>query len=148
MQQPRKIFTIAILLVLAALFLAACGGSDEAATATIEVVQNDIYFGDSPDNQENPPTWTVPAGAEVTVNLSNNGALQHNWAVVEQGAEVPTPVDPEAADDILLYDTGLLDPGTTATETFTAPAEPGEYLVICTVAGHYPAMQGRLIVTE
>jgi len=139
-----------LLLALAVLVLAACGGdaasADEAAAVTIEVAQNDIYFGDSPDNVENPPSWTVPAGAQVTVELTNNGALQHNWAIVEPGAEVPVPVDPETAGDILLYDTGLVDPGSTATATFTAP-EAGEYLVICTVAGHFPTMQGRLIVT-
>ena len=141
-----------LLLVMAAFLLAACGGGDGAAAdqpaaVTIEVVQNDLYFGESPDNVENPPTWTVPAGADVTVELTNNGALEHNWAIVEPGAEVPVPVDPETAGDILLYDTGLVDAGATATATFTAP-EAGDYLVICTVAGHYPTMQGRLIVTD
>ena len=147
MQYRRTTLSTFLLLVLVALVLAACGGSEEATSATIEVVQNDIYFGETADNADNPPTWTVPAGAEVTVELTNNGALEHNWAIVEPGAEVPVPLDAETAEGILLYDTGLVDPGSTATATFTAP-EAGEYLVICTVAGHYPAMQGRLIVTE
>ena len=140
---------LTILLLLAfALTLAACGGEAEPEAVTIDVVQNDIYYGESADNADNPPTWTVPAGAEVTVELINNGSLQHNWAIVEPGAEVPVPFVVEEAGDILLYDTGLVDGGTTAEGTFTAPTEPGEYLVICTVAGHYPAMQGRLLVTE
>lgn len=153
MRQRRTNQLAPILLLLAtALFLVACGGGDtavseEPASVTIDVVQNDIYFGETPDNQEKSPTWTVPAGAQVTVELTNNGALQHNWAIVVPGADVPTPLDPETAEGIILYDTGLVDGGSTATATFTAP-EAGEYLVICTVAGHYPLMQSRLIVTE
>ncbi|MDX1663096.1 MAG: sulfocyanin-like copper-binding protein [Candidatus Promineifilaceae bacterium] len=156
MQQQRTLITT-LLLVLISLFLVACGGDAEAPAeeldvveeeATIAVTMNDIYFGENPNNAEDPPIWTVPAGAEVTVNLDNNGALQHNWAIVQPGEEVPVPVTEETAEGIILYDTGLVDGGETATATFTAPEAAGEYLVICTVAGHYPAMQGRLVVTE
>ena len=139
------------------LLLAACGSGsapesasppgDESAPAgeTIDVVMHDIYYGDTNDNQANPPVWTVSSGVQVTVNLDNQGALQHNWAIVRPEVEVPTPFDMEADADLLLYDTGILDGGTQSTTTFTAP-EPGEYLVICTVAGHYPLMQGKLVV--
>jgi uncharacterized cupredoxin-like copper-binding protein len=152
MRQRRTNLSALILLLLAAIFLVACGGSEtpaaeEPAAVTIQVVQNDIYFGETPDNQENPPTWTVPAGAEVTVELTNNGTLQHNWAIIEAGAEIPEPFDIETSGDIVLYDTGHIEPGSTTTATFTAP-EAGEYVVICTVAGHYPLMQGRLTVTQ
>jgi plastocyanin len=134
-----------------ALLLVACGGSgnssesDETVNATINVLMNDIYFGESNDNASNPPVWTVSSGANVTVNLDNQGALQHNWAIVKAGEEVPAPFDVAEHSDILLYSTELLNGGTTASATFTAP-EPGEYLVICTVAGHYPSMQGMLVV--
>ena len=153
----QRVVTISLLLVLVSLFLVACGGDVETPAedvdvveeeVTIEVLMNDIYFGENPNNAEDPPIWTVPAGAEVTVVATNNGALQHNWAIVEPGEEVPVPVTEETADAILLYNTGLVDGGETATATFTAPEAAGEYVVICTVAGHYPAMQGRLVVTE
>jgi hypothetical protein len=71
--------------------------------------------------------------------------LQHNWAIVTPGEEVPEPFVPEENMDIVQFDTGLTEPQQTSSSTFTAP-EPGEYTVICTVAGHYPFMQGRLIV--
>lgn len=148
----KKYLSLFVLLLFA-LVLAACGGGDgeEAAddgatTATLDVVENDIYFGDTNDNEQNPPTWTVPAGSDVTVNIDNRGALEHNWAVVELGAEVPNPFVEADHSGIILLDSGLEPPGESATFNFTAPTDPGEYTVICTVAGHYPLMQGRLIV--
>lgn len=152
-------------LVLAMLLLAACGGSatptptpaptptptpvpsaQQVIAATLDVIMHDIYFGDDSNNINNPPVWRVPAGAQVTVNLDNQGALEHNWAVVKQGAELPIPFMPDQNKDLLLWEAGVLQAGQKASETFTAPSEPGEYIVICTVAGHYPAMQGRLVV--
>jgi len=47
--------------------------------------------------------------------------------------------------EVVLIDTGVIDAGKTDNFTFTAPAV-GEYKVICTVPGHYPSMQGKLVV--
>ena len=139
-----------LLALVFALLLAACGGGEEASgpeSVAIEVVQNDIYYGDTPNNAENPPVWTVPAGSQVTVNLTNNGTLQHNFAIVEAGETVPETFNAESDAGILYDETGLVDAGATFNDVFTAPSEPGTYTVICTVAGHYPGMQGRLEVT-
>jgi len=150
-------------LILAMLLLAACGGSatptptpaptpttapsaQQVIAATLDVIMHDIYFGDDSNNIANPPVWRVPAGAQVTVNLDNQGALEHNWAVVKQGVELPIPFMPDQNKDLLFWEAGVLQGGQKDSESFTAPSEPGEYIVICTVAGHYPAMQGRLIV--
>lgn len=147
----KKYLPVFVLIVLA-LTLAACGGnsSEEAAdegasNVTLDVVENDIYFGDANDNVNNPPTWNVSAGSEVTVNITNNGALEHNFAIIQQGESVPNPFVEADSGDIILQDSGLTQPGESATFSFTAP-DPGEYQVICTVAGHYPLMQGRLVV--
>lgn len=75
------------------------------------------------------------------------GGLEHNWTVLKPGVDVPMPFLPEQNGDLVLLTSSNVPPGQKVTETFTAPAEPGEYIVICTIAGHYPAMQGRLIVT-
>jgi uncharacterized cupredoxin-like copper-binding protein len=142
---------VLVVFSITAALLVACGGSgdstesDEVANESISVLMNDIYFGESNDNASNPPVWNVSSGANVTIDLDNQGALQHNWAIVKLGEEVPPPFDMAEHGDILLYSTDVLDGGTTASATFTAP-EPGEYLVICTVAGHYPSMQGKLVV--
>ena len=149
-----------LILIISALILAACGGGstpDPAPTAvpmpnipdaeTLEIFMNDIYFGESgPTNLASPIAWEVTSGAEVTLNLENQGALQHNWALVKTGQTVPEPYVGGAENpDLLLFNAGVLDGGKSETVTFTAP-EAGEYLVICTVAGHYPAMQGMLTV--
>ncbi|MEM7125014.1 MAG: hypothetical protein AAF702_01725 [Chloroflexota bacterium] len=114
----------------------------------IEVVMNDLYYGESNDNIANPPVWTVTSGADVSVVMENRSqALQHNWAIVKAGEEVPTPFLGEEQMNVVLLDAGVLDANQTETFNFTAP-ELGEYMVICTVAGHYPVMQGKLVVTE
>jgi uncharacterized cupredoxin-like copper-binding protein len=146
------------MLVVAMLAVAACGGGDdskpesasgpsaqEAIAATLEIAMGDLYFGATPDNLQNPPVWTVNAGDNVQLNLKNSGGLQHNWAIVKQGSEVPVPYMDDKDSGIILWQAGLVDPGADKSETLTAPAA-GEYTVICTVAGHYPSMQGKLVV--
>jgi uncharacterized cupredoxin-like copper-binding protein len=112
----------------------------------IAVRMGDLYFGDSNDNTQNPPIWTVTSGAEVKVVAENrSGALQHNWAVVKLDETVPEPFLGDKQMEIVLLDTGVIDSGKSGAFTFTAPAA-GEYQVICTVPGHYPSMQGKLVV--
>lgn len=85
----------------------------------------------------------VPVGAEVTLNLTNVGALEHNWVLVNDAVEpaLATPADAinQAASEILAG-------GKSTTLTFTAPAA-GSYQYICTVPGHALAgMVGTLTV--
>jgi len=89
---------IFMVLVSLMIVIVACGG-DEEATPTLSptptsmpvavetapepeeivVSMGDLFFGDSNDNLQNPPIWTVTSGAEVTVAAENrSGALQHN----------------------------------------------------------------------
>lgn len=154
---------LSIVLVAAMLILAACGGGSSTPTptpapaaeapsaqavisATLDVVMHDIYFGKDNNNIANPPVWTVAAGQDVTINLDNQGGLEHNWAVVKKDAELPVPFLPDQNQDLLEWSAGNVQAGQKISETFPAPSVPGEYLVICTVAGHYPAMQGKLVV--
>lgn len=144
-----------LLVPLALVFVMACGGGEEASsggdsgaaqTASITVEQHDIYYGATNDNATNPVVWNVPAGARVRVSLDNQGALEHNWAIVEAGATLPDDFATNPDESLLMYDAGLVEPGGATSATFTAPTEPGSYTVVCTVAGHYPSMQGVLEV--
>jgi hypothetical protein len=113
--------------------------------AMLDVVMRDYYYGDKDTNLASPPIWTIPANADVILNLENKGTFKHNWAIVKKGATIPLPYKEGQAGDILLYGVGMVYTNSKTTVTFTAP-EPGEYVVICTVSGHYPTMQGRLVV--
>jgi uncharacterized cupredoxin-like copper-binding protein len=146
----KKIALFTLVMVFALAFLAACGGGEEAPAAesggqSIDVVMNDIYYGETPDNAANPPVWTIKTGGAVSVSVNNKGTLDHNWAIVKAGETIPDTVDPTVAEAITSYDVGVIAGGDTYNSAFTAPA-PGEYTIICTVAGHYPAMQGKLVV--
>jgi plastocyanin len=116
------------------LALAACGPK----TASISAVMTDFHY--------EPQTWTVPAGAEVTLTLTNNGSVEHEWLLLGAGITITPPFDEAAVSDNILVDQDV-DAGATATVVFTAPATPGEYEVVCGIAGHIEAgMTGTLIV--
>ena len=150
----KRSWIFMILLLIGTAVIVACGGGSEPEVevgegqASIDVLMNDIYYGETNDNVANPPTWTVKTNQLVVVNADNQGVLEHNWAIVEAGAELPdTIADPASVEDLILFDIGDVGGGDTYTSPFNSPV-PGEYQVICTVAGHYPAMQGTLIVEE
>ncbi len=145
------------ILTLLALLLVGCGrGTDAGGTLFLDLedpsqasellttVMQDNYYEAENDNIENPPVWTVPAGEPIALTLENQGNARHNWVIIEQGAEITPEMDEDEKNARALYNSGKLRGGDRETVTFTAP-EAGEYLVICSVAGHYPAMQGRLV---
>ncbi len=150
----KKILLSLVLILMGVLLIVGCGGDDSggdaddggASAQSITVLMNDIYFSEENDNIANPPTWTVAAGARVRVSAENAGVLEHNWAIVKGDAELPDAINaPEDVEGLLLYDIGEVQGGDSTSGTFTAPAA-GTYTVICTIAAHYPSMQGLLIV--
>jgi plastocyanin len=95
--------------------------SPEAGSPNLAVTAGEWRF--------DPATHLVRAGASVTLSVTNAGAQPHTFTVPE-----------------LRIDTGTVAPGTTRDLSFTAPAEPGAYRVICSLAGHEEAgMVGSLV---
>lgn len=142
-----------VTLLLAAMMCAAligCAGPDEpvqelevteAAPEPVEytVVMTEFAF--------EPATQTVPAGAEVTLILPNEGTLIHSYYLMELGYEVTAPFDTD--DEAHVLEEIEVEVGEEGTLTFTAPSEPGTYQVICHEAGHMEAgMIGEFTVTE
>ncbi len=121
----KKFLVFAFLALILSLTLTACGGQSNHVTLNVTAT----------DSGYDSKTYTVPAGAEVTLNLTNNGAVQHEFAVLKLGQHV-TPPFGEKDEDKILWELDGVDPGTTKSDTFTAPTEPGEYDVICGIPGH------------
>ncbi len=114
------------------------GGSSEgggAAEPTSELAIGAVDFAFEPD------TATVVADTEATVTLNNEGALEHNWTVLEAGVTISSEADYDPATVVAATDD--VAGGESTTTSLTLPA--GTYQVICTIAGHFDSgMAGTL----
>lgn len=120
--------------------IAACGGDEAATEIDVELKE----FGFAPD------TWTVAAGEEISVDLSNAGTLEHEWVILQDGVTISSEDDlPETEEELLadfVYWEDEVEPGESKTLTFTAPSA-GEYQIICAIEGHFTSgMEGTLTV--
>ena len=96
-----------------------------AKSVTIDIVSVNMAF--------DLDTITVPAGAEVTINLDNqDDGVPHN---------VSFYTDESAAEEIFIGD--LITGPDRVTQTFTAPSDPGAYYFQCDV---HPFMNGAFVV--
>ncbi len=92
-----------------------------------------------------PKTFTVPAGQEITLELVNKGAIEHDFVILKKGVTAEGNFDHNANLEVILFE-ARLDPGKSGTFTFTID-EAGEYQVICSIPGHLAAgMAGKLVV--
>lgn len=161
MKITLRMMVLAVLTTMA-MVLAACGGGGSSGGSTgggsgsgpvtIEIGSKgeELAF----DKTE----LTVSAGQTVTIRFKNNSAVQqHNWILVKGGeaeaaaiANAGLSAGPAAnylpADKSnIIAESPLANGNETVEVTFTAPAA-GTYLFICTVPGHYPLMQGKLVI--
>ena len=117
------------------LALSACGASGPNTNLKVDMVE--FMF--------DPSTYTIPAGQEITLELSNNGAVEHEFVIMKFGTNVGDNFGDEDEENI--YWEAELKAGESGTFTFTAPSEPGEYQIVCGTEGHYIAgMLGSLTV--
>jgi plastocyanin len=125
---------IAAAMVVMTMAVAACGPKKADISSTMT------------EYKYEPATWQVPAGAQVTLTLTNAGSLKHEWVLMKKGYTVAAPFSDakDASSALADYD---VDPGQTQTFTFTAPTETGDYEVVCGVATHLEnGMKGTLTV--
>ena len=141
MRLAKRLFV----LIAAGALLAGCGDEDPAADATdtIEVV------GTS-EMQFEPDEFVVPAGEEITVELTSEG-LEHDFNIEgaadvgHAGDDMDGDMDDDHGDDhpeVPHDDLHIVhvDPDETGTGTFTID-EPGTYTAYCSVPGHREAGQ-------
>lgn len=131
----KRTFVVFIAL-LVSLVLAGCGGS---STKSVTVNLREFSF--------TPSDFTVKAGQEVTLNLKNLGALNHNLHIMLIGSEVVQQWEDEDEAHTII-EIGNLDGGASTSVTFTAPETPGTYQFVCSIPGHFQqGMTGTMTVT-
>ena len=121
----KKVFVISLLVLALGFSLTACASGPKRVTLNVTTANN--HYDSN--------IYTVPAGAEVTLSLTNNDSTEHEFAILKLGMHV-TPPFGEKDEGSILWELDGVQPGTTQTATFTAPTEPGSYDVICGIPGH------------
>ena len=123
--------------MLLAAIAAGCGSS---GGKTVAVNMREFSFS--------PAGITVPAGAEVTLNIKNLGALDHNFHIMDLGSEIEDAWE-EGDEDRAVVNQDIIPGGETVSLSFTAPTVPGEYQFLCSIPAHFEqGMSGTMTVTE
>ncbi len=134
----KKLSVVIVVLLSLALVLTACGKSGPRSVTLDVGMDNMVYT---------PSTYTVPAGAQVTLNADNKDAVGHEFVIMKKGITVVAPWGDKDEDNIF-WELDDIAAGTKKSDTFTAPTEPGEYEVVCGDPTHIErGMVGKLIVT-
>ena len=123
----KRFSTLVALLLFFSLALAGCGGGGPSTNLKVNLTE----FMFSPND------FTVPAGQEITLEISNTGAVTHDFIIMKHGTSVGDEFGDEDVANV--YWKAELEPGASNTYTFTAPSEPGDYQVVCGISGHFQA---------
>ena len=135
MIRNKKSFVFLILIL--ALALAACENS--GSSTKVDFTISDFAFA--------PNEFTVAAGKEITLNLTHDGTMEHNFIVMRYGTDAGEMFD-ETDKGNVFWEVDL-QPGDSKTVVFTAPEQPGTYQILCGMPGHMQSgMIGKLVVTE
>ncbi len=127
--------SVAIFFVLS-MALSGCASAN-TGPVTLDVELTDFTF--------KPATFTVPAGKEVTVNVTNKGANVHEFVIMKAGTKVTPPFDADDEPNIY-WEIDDVAPGTSKSDKFTAPVA-GTYQIACGQPAHVEmGMVGTLTV--
>ncbi|MEX2532504.1 MAG: cupredoxin domain-containing protein [Nitriliruptoraceae bacterium] len=117
--------------------------SDDVGSSSAQLEATLSEFAFTPD------TWTAPANEDVTVSLTNIGAVTHEYVILQHGVTISSEADLPDTEEELLADFVLteeeVEPGETGELDFNVPA--GTYQIICAIRTHFDAgMEGTLTV--
>jgi uncharacterized cupredoxin-like copper-binding protein len=129
--------------VLAALALAACGGSTAGVAGTVlDIHERDFHIG-APQQ--------VHAGV-VTLRVHNEGPDHHELLVARSSGALPLRADGFTVDEEAIQheEPGSLEPAEAgAVRQLRLNLVPGRYVLFCNMAGHYlGGMHTTLLVTQ
>jgi hypothetical protein len=138
-----------LLIVVLALTLTACSSTNKATLdgtnkATLNVSINNKGQGYDYDSS----TYEVPAGADVTVKLTNDAPVPLVFSVIKQGEHVTPPFQTKDEAKIMWKITAQT--GETRSDIFKAPTEPGEYDIVCPCPWYLGEnrLKAKLVVKE
>jgi uncharacterized cupredoxin-like copper-binding protein len=137
----RRTSAVILPLLSIVLALAACSGGGSASPsaagsgggggATLDVTLTEFKI-DAP---------TSASAGSVTFNVKNAGTIAHEFIVVKTdtpAASLPTKDSAANLDGMTVAgEEKNIDPGKSA--TLTVDLQPGHYVLLCNVPGHYPA---------
>lgn len=123
----RRTILLLAVVALCALALAACGGGAASTSGSGGTAQSVTVT--ATEFKYDPAVINATPGQTINLTLKNNGSVQHTLVLANANVKM------------------TVDPGKSATQTFTAPAAAGTYAFECDIAGHKEAgMVGQLIV--
>lgn len=153
-----SITRIAVPLAAVALFAAGCGGSDEkdtsgttagtttAATPTVAKATGGAITVKMSDFKFTPQDISAPAG-KLTITAPNDGNVAHELVLVKSDKPAGSfPVkNGRVSEDGSVGEISETPAGKTKSHTFDL--QPGKYVMICNISGHYQAgMYGSIVV--
>lgn len=128
-----------------ALVVADGGGGGTASDGAAPTEPSDQASVVATDFAFDPSQIPLFAGEEVTVDLANEGGVEHNLTVLAAGEEITS--EDQLTDDVVLAATDDVTAGDDGSVSFTLDA--GDYQVVCTIPGHFAAgMSGTITATE
>lgn len=132
----KKIGLLLLVIIASIIPMTACGRRNSYST-NIDVTMVDYLY--------EPNEIVIPAGQQITLNLTNNGAVHHELVIMKLGTTVGESFGDEDEENI--YWEQEVEPGQQMSVAFTAPSEPGVYQFVCGIEGHYTAgMKGTIRV--
>ncbi len=139
MPARRLQYAILGILIVMSLSLAGCSTTARGASTALSVVMTDFAF--------KPDTFTIPAGKEISISVTNKGANVHEFVIMKLGMKVDPPFGDKDEGNIY-WEIDDVQPGQTKTGKFTAPG-PGTYQIVCGQPRHIEmGMVGTLTVAE
>ncbi len=117
------------------------GESGDSGSTELDATLSDFQF--------DPDSWSAAADEDVTITLTNDGAVAHEWVILQSGVTITSEADLPETEEELLADFVLteteVEPGDTQDMVFNVPA--GTYQIICAIESHFDAgMEGTLTV--
>ena len=135
----KKYLPLTVVVLGLLLTLTACGGAG-TASKSINVTITDFAFS--------PNSFTVHASDQISFTAQNNGSNVHDFVIMKLGKDI-SGYFTDADRPNIYWGKENIDPGTSFTGTFTAPPEPGQYQIVCAIAGHFEAgMVAKLTVVK